>query len=71
MSSLLLQVGISGALLGAAIIYIFPALIHGACVKNGECAVPRRRAVWATRVKAVLLPLGAFLETLGAYVTLR
>lgn len=51
-------VGLSGALLGASIVYIFPALIYT------QVAAPSP-AVYA------LVPLGAFLGLLGVWQTLK
>lgn len=54
-----LVVGVSGALLGAAIVYVFPALIYGRAVD-----APLASAVHA------LIPLGATLGILGVRQTL-
>jgi len=53
-------VGVSGALLGAAIVYIYPALIYGAASGQSIFA-----PVYA------LVPLGAFLGVLGVWQTLK
>lgn len=53
-------VGVSGALLGAAIVYCFPPLIYG-----------RARGASTPQAVYCLIPLGAFLGVLGTYVTLR
>ena len=55
-----LVVGISGALLGAAIVYIFPALIYGIATDSSVFS-----PVYA------LVPLGAFLGLLGVWQTLK
>jgi amino acid permease len=63
-----LVVGISGALLGAAIVYIFPALIYGrvrqACTNDKRGLDVEMVATYA------LIPLGTFLGVLGVWMTL-
>ena len=60
LTDICLVVGISGALLGAAIVYIFPALIYGIATDSSVFS-----PVYA------LVPLGAFLGLLGVWQTLK
>lgn len=55
-----LVVGISGAVLGASIVYIYPALIYG-CVSGQPLCSPIY----------LLVPLGIFLGVLGVWQTLK
>ena len=71
-------VGVSGALLGAAIVYIFPALIYGAAA-GSERRRPSRElyadrdggAVAVHRLVYLLVPFGAYLGVLGVFMTLK
>jgi hypothetical protein len=54
-------VGISGALLGAGIVYVIPALVYSKAMGPGS-------ASWGVYA---LYPLGAFLGILGTFMTLK
>lgn len=62
-----LLVGISGAVLGSMIVYVFPALIW---VKVAEKHRPAQ-AQAARRANLPLVPLGAFVGALGVYMSLK
>ena len=67
-----LVVGISGALLGASIVYIFPALIYrAACTQSKSKADLAKggRIPPLEMLCFLLVPLGAFLGVLGVYMT--
>ena len=69
-----LVVGVSGALLGASLCYVFPALIYGAARQKqleraGTVATARDQLV--TALVALLVPFGAFLGILGVWMTLK
>ena len=64
----------SGALLGASLCYVFPALIYGAARQKqleraGTVATARDQLV--TALVALLVPFGAFLGILGVWMTLK
>ena len=69
--------GVSGALLGASIVYIFPALLYGAALRQrkeeaGEGGGGSSSLLPSSLSEALvfsLVPLGAFLGVLGIYMT--
>lgn len=69
-----LVVGISGALLGASLCYVFPALIYGAAQQHKFEArgfEPTRAERLASSLVALLVPFGAFLGILGVAMTVK
>ena len=69
-----LVVGISGALLGASLCYVFPALMYGAAQQHKFEArgfEPTRAERLASSLVALLVPFGAFLGILGVAMTVK
>ena len=70
-----LIVGISGALLGASIVYVFPALIYYVARRNekDKSLEAQHSQVASLEQSAVLLlvPFGIFLGVLGVWMTLK
>ena len=70
-----LVVGISGALLGAAIVYIFPALIYGSArlaeLRDAQRDGRNESATLELGITYSLVPLGLFLGVLGVWMTLQ
>ena len=62
-----LVVGLTGAVMGSAIVYVVPACIFLRAAELSGAKLPRATKAAAT----ALVPLGAFLGVLGVYFTLK
>lgn len=64
-----LIVGVSGALLGASIVYVFPALLYGGALRQRNEETGSSLSLAEGSI-FLLVPLGAFLGILGIYMTI-